>query len=499
MNLLSLMTLLLFPLIASLVVGFLIHGEIAIRRMSKIFALGHLVYASLFLFFINPSDGAYQVVQEMLNDGKIWIDTLGISFSLAIDGISLVLILLTCILTLLAIIASKNSIKNRHNFYYSMLFLLEFSILGVFLAKDLFLFFLFWELELIPMYFLVAIWGSGRARYSALKYVLYTFFGSLFMLGAILAIYYSHFLQTGILTMDMGQLAAYYDYPSMVQFFCFLGFLIAFAVKLPIIPFHSWLPDAHVDAPTPVSMLLAGILLKLGGYGLIKINLYFFPSIFNFFAPIIFLFALFNIIYAGLVAYAQTDLKKLVAYSSISHMGFVLVGLCSINSIGTTGSVMQMVSHGLIAAGLFMIVGIIANRTHTREIDKLGGLVEKLPILYYLAMIFALASIGIPGLIGFVGEVLCLYGAGISDAFFNIQWYTAIALLGLVASAVYLTTVLKKVFCGIMLENYNDIEQLKPYELWVLIPLAILIIVIGLYPNPLIQIFSVPIDSFFNM
>lgn len=499
MNLLSLMTLLLFPLITSIVVGFLTHGEVATRRLSKILALGHLVYASLFLCFINPIDGTYQMVQEVLNDGKIWIDTLGISFSLAIDGISLVLILLTCFLTLLSIIASKNIIKHRHNFYYSMIFLLEFSVLGVFLAKDLFLFFLFWELELIPMYFLISLWGKGRARYSAQKYVLYTFAGSIFMLGAILAIYYSHFLHTGVLSMDMGELSSFNNYPSMLQFFCFLGFLIAFAVKLPIVPLHSWLPDAHVDAPTPISILLAGILLKLGGYGLIKINLFFFPSIFNFFSPILFWFALFNIIYAGLIAYAQSDLKKLVAYSSISNMGFVLVGLCSINSIGTTGAIMHMLSHGLVAASLFMIIEIIYSRTNTREIDKLGGLIEKLPSLYYLSIIFALCAIGIPGLVGFVGEVLCLYGAGISDAFFNIQLFTAIALIGLITSAVYMTTILKKIFCGIMIENYDEINPIKPYEWWVLIPLAILIVGIGICPNPLIQIFSIPIDSFFNM
>ena len=206
-----------------------------------------------------------------------------------------------------------------------------------------------------------------------------------------------------------------------------------------------------------------------------------------------------KVLRAGLIAYAQSDLKKLVAYSSISNMGFVLVGLCSINSIGTTGAIMHMLSHGLVAASLFLIIEIIYSRTNTREIDKLGGLIEKLPSLYYLSIIFALCAIGIPGLVGFVGEVLCLYGAGISDAFFNIQLFTAIALIGLITSAVYMTTILKKIFCGIMIENYDEINPIKPYEWWVLIPLAILIVGIGICPNPLIQIFSIPIDSFFNM
>jgi len=319
------------------------------------------------------------------------------------------------------------------------------------------------------------------------------------MLAAILAVYYTHFMQTGVQTMDMGVLSLYNGYPAILQFFAFIGFFIAFAVKLPIVPLHNWLPDAHVDAPTPISMLLAGILLKMGAYGLIRINMFFFPSVFNFFAPAIFVLGIINIIYAAMIAFAQTDLKKLIAYSSISHMGIILVGLCAMNSIGVTGAVAQMVAHGLISAGLFMIVGMIYLRTNTRDIEKLGGLAQKLPMLYYFTMILALGSIGLPGLIGFVSEALCFYGAVIADAFIAIRVLTGIALLGAIFGAVYITSVLRRIFCGVMLDDYNNIENISPHELFVLFVLAILVIVFGAFPSYFVNIFSLPISSFFSI
>jgi len=498
MNLLSLMTLLIIPLVASVAIALFADGEVAIRRVAKFIAGIHFVYSLFFILYLNPNNGTSQVVQEMLNAGKTWINPLGISFSLALDGVSMGMVVLTTFITLLAIIASKSNITHKHKFYYSLIFLLEFAVLGVFLARDLFLFFMFWELELIPMYFLISIWGTGRPKYSAMKFVLYTFFGSLFMLAAILAVYYVHFMQTGTLTMDMGLLGLYNGYPALVQFFAFIGFFIGFAVKFPIVPLHNWLPDAHVDAPTPISMLLAGILLKMGAYGLIRINMFFFPSIFNFFVPVIFTLGIINILYAAMIAYAQTDLKKLIAYSSISHMGIILVGLCAMNSIGVSGAVMQMIAHGLISAGLFMAVGVIYLRTKTRDIEKLGGLAQKLPFLYYLSMILALASIGLPGLIGFVGEALCFFGASVSDAFPKIQIFVAIALLGIIFGAVYITSIIKRVFCGVMLDDYNEIEPIRTHELVVLLSLVILVVAFGIFPSFLTDIFSLPIDSFFS-
>ena len=260
MNLLSLMTLLIIPLIASVAIALFIEGEVAIRRVAKAISGLLFVYSLFFILFLDPANGTYQVTQEILNAGKLWLQPLGISFSLALDGVSLVMVVLTTFITFLAIIASKCNITHKHKLYYSLIFLLEFAVLGVFLARDLFLFFMFWELELIPMYFLISIWGTGRPKYSAMKFVLYTFFGSLFMLAAILAVYYVHFMQTGSLTMDMGLLGLYNGYPALLQFFAFIGFFIGFAVKFPIVPLHNWLPDAHVDAPTPISMLLAGLM-----------------------------------------------------------------------------------------------------------------------------------------------------------------------------------------------------------------------------------------------
>lgn len=499
MNLLSLLILLIIPLIAALSIVFFFEKESTIRRVSKLVAFLHFIYALFFILYLDPAAGTSQVVQEILNDGKLWINSIGISFSLAIDGVSLVMVILTVFITLMAIIASKDVIKDKHKFYYALVFLLEFAVLGVFLARDLFLFFLFWELELIPMYFLISLWGTGRPKYSAMKFVLYTFFGSLFMLAAILAIYYCYLMQTGTLTMDMGLLGLYNGYPASLQFFAFIGFFIAFAVKFPIVPLHNWLPDAHVDAPTPISMLLAGILLKMGAYGLIRINMYFFPSVFNLFAPVIFIMGIVNIIYAAMIAFAQNDLKKMIAYSSISHMGIVLVGLCAMNSIGVSGAVMQMIAHGLISAGLFFIVGVIYLRTKTRDITKLGGLVQKLPMLYYFSMLLALASVGLPGLVGFVGEALCFYGAAVSDTFGLIRVFAGIALLGAIFGAVYMTSLLKKVFCGVMLDDYNEIENVKPHELVVLFSLAILTVILGAFPNIIVNIFSLPIDSFFSV
>ncbi len=494
MNLLSLLILLIIPLISALSIVLFFDKESTIRRASKLLAFLHFVYSIFFILYLDPTVGTSQVVQEIE-----WLRPIGINFSLAIDGVSLVMVILTTFITLMAIIASKDVIKDKHKFYYPLVFLLEFAVLGVFLARDLFLFFLFWELELIPMYFLISLWGTGRPKYSAMKFVLYTFFGSLFMLAAILAVYYCHFIQTGTLTMDMGLLSLYNGYPAFLQFFAFIGFFIAFAVKFPIVPLHNWLPDAHVDAPTPISMLLAGILLKMGAYGLIRINMYFFPAVFNFFAPIIFVMGIVNIIYAAMIAYAQNDLKKIIAYSSISHMGIVLVGLCAMNSIGVSGAVMQMLAHGLISAGLFFIVGVIYLRTKTRDITKLGGLAQKIPVVYYFSMLLALASIGLPGLVGFVAEALCFYGAAISDAFGLIRIFAGVALLGAILGAVYITSLIKKVFCGVMLDDYNEIENIKPHELIVLLSLAILTVIFGAFPNYVVSIFSLPIDSLFSI
>ncbi|HBH19326.1 MAG TPA: hypothetical protein DDX14_10430, partial [Cyanobacteria bacterium UBA9579] len=340
MNFLSLTILVLAPLVGALIIvgPWFPNHEVAIRRFAKGFAGFLFFYSLFFLLFFNPTQHGYQFI-ETFN----WIKPLGADFSLALDGLSLILVVLTTFLVLLACIASKFNITKKHKLYYSLIFVLTSAILGVFASKDLFLFFLFWELELIPMYLLIAIWGTGRKEYSAMKFVLYTFLGSIFMLASILAVYFYHYSQTGILTFDLGILAApkAYIYPMAFQMLAFFGFFIAFAVKLPVVPFHTWLPDAHVDAPTPISMLLAGILLKMGGYGLIRMNLQILPEAMKVLAPVLVVLGVINIIYAALIALVQEDLKKLVAYSSVSHMGIVLLGLGALNIAGVSGAVFQ--------------------------------------------------------------------------------------------------------------------------------------------------------------
>ena len=351
MNFLSLTALVITPLIISLIIigPWFPNNEVKIRRFSKGFAGILFLYSLLFLAFFNPNDTEYQFVETLkFPGGQNWIEPLGISFSLGLDGISLCFVVLTAFLVLLASIASKISIKKKHKLYYSLIFILASAILGVFTSKDLFLFFLFWEMELIPMYFLIAIWGSGKKEYSAIKFVLFTFLGSIFMLASILALGFYHMSQTGILTFDIYEFISnkLYMYPLALQLAIFLGFFIAFAVKLPIVPVHTWLPDAHVDAPTPISMLLAGILLKMGSYGLIRMNVQMLPDAMNVLAPLVVTLGVINIIYAAVIALVQDDLKKLVAYSSVSHMGIVLLGLGAINSAGISGAIFQSVAHG---------------------------------------------------------------------------------------------------------------------------------------------------------
>ena len=502
MEFLSLTILVLSPLLAAIIIGcpWFPNHEVLIRRFAKGFSGVLFLYSLCFIAAFNPLASGYQFVETLKYHNHSWIEPLGINFSLGIDGISIILVVLATFLVFLACIASKSSITKKHKLYYSLIFVLTSAILGVFTSKDLFLFFTFWELELIPMYFLISVWGSGRKEYSATKFVLYTFFGSIFMLASILAIYYYHYLQTGVLTFDLGVLTAAksYSYPFIFQILTFLGFFIAFAVKLPIVPFHTWLPDAHVDAPTPVSMLLAGILLKMGGYGLIRMNYQILSDAFRYFAAFIVILGVINIVYAAIIALVQDDLKKLVAYSSVSHMGIVLIGLGALNTTGISGAVFQMIAHGVISAGLFMIVGVIYLRTHTRQIPELGGLAQVAPRLFYISMIIALASLGLPLLIGFAAETLTFYGAFISQAFawpVSIQILTIIGASGIILAAAYLLWMLQKVFFGNMFQKWQHFHDVIPHEVVVLVGLILVIVVFGLYPSGLTNIFMPTVNS----
>lgn len=501
MEAVSLSLLVFFPLFAGL---FLLsplfpNNEVKIRRFAK--GVSALLFAySLYIFcFFNHDYAGYQFVDRITLPGGVdWLKPLGIEFVLGLDGISMVMVLLTTFLGLLSFIASKSNITKKHKLYYGLLLILISAVLGVFSAKDLFVFFLFWELELIPMYLLILLWGSGRKEYSALKFVLYTFFGSIFMLAAILAMVYYYHQSFNVLSFDIEVLSSVSNYyPLLAGIPIFLGFFTAFAVKLPVVPVHTWLPDAHVDAPTPVSMLLAGILLKMGAYGLVRFNLQAMPEIFKLMSPFIVLLGVINILYAAMIALAQKDLKKLVAYSSISHMGIVLVGLGAMNVAGVSGAIFQMVAHGIISAGLFMMVGSVYLRTHTRGIFELGGLGQVMPRINQFSLLLALASLGLPLLAGFSAETLVFYGAFTSKAFsgilnipVSIQHLAVLAIFGIVLTAVYLLWMLQHVFCGVMFETRKKISDATPHELVIFMSLAFAIILFGIYPTALTDIFN---------
>ena len=342
------------------------------------------------------------------------------------------------------------------------------------------------------MYFLINIFGSGKKEYSAMKFLLYTFFGSLFILASLIALVYYNALQTGILSFDIEILsrARFFPYPIIAEFLMFLGFFIGFAVKLPVFPIHTWLPDAHTDAPTPVSMILAGIMLKLGAYGIIRFNLGIFPELFSAFGIILVVLGLINMFYAAICAYYQQDFKRLVAYSSISHMGLVLIGLGALSITSFIGAVFQLVSHGLISAALFMIVGIIYFRCKTRNIDELGGLQDKMPSLSYFSTIIVLAGLGVPLLSGFIAEALVFFGAFSQDNTLLFNILIILGIFSMILTAVYLMGAFTKVFWGNLLPKYNGIKDITPHEFLILLCLVLSVIFFGIYPNGLIHIFE---------
>lgn len=521
MQYLSIIALIFSPLVAAtlLFTPFFKDNEVRIRRFAKGFGSLHFLYSVMFLVFFNPLQDAYSdgiaYYKEFklfdsnfihsfvlnLSDGNIikdlfleilsffdtsWIQSLGVKMAFGLDGIALLMVILTSFVFFLALVASKSNIRVKHKFYYSMIFLLETAVLGVFCARDMFLFFMFWELELIPMYFLIGQWGGGKCKDSAMKFVLYTFLGSLFMLTGILLLHFYNFASYGNLTADFSQISVSSpQFPMFMQMLISILLLVGFAVKMPIVPLHTWLPDAHTDAPTPVSMILAAILLKMGAFGIIRFNMELLPEAFKLIIPILAVLALINIVYTALVAYAQTDLKKIVAYSSISSMGIVLLGLCTLNLIGFSGAVFQMLAHGIISAGLFMLVGVVYIRTKTRQIHELGGLGHVMPRLMGFGLILSLASVGLPLLIGFVGEFLVFLGAfnsSVDELNTPIKIYSVLAISILIFSAAYIFRLLHKTFFANIFEQWNSVKDITNHELFVLFSISLVIGFFGLFP-----------------
>ncbi len=415
-----------------------------------------------------------------------WIKALGIRFTLGMDGISLLMTAMTALLTIIAMLASWRSIQEHAPLHYILLLVLESSIMGVFLALDLFLFYVFWEVMLIPMFFLIGIWGHGRKIYSAVKFFVFTLAGSLLMLLAIIGIYQIHGQQSGIYTFNLTALIGTRVDPT-VGLWLYGAFLLSFAIKFPLVPFHTWLPDAHTDASTAGSIDLAGLLLKTGAYGLIRFAYPLFPEAARTLTPVLIVMAVAGILYGSWIAFAQKDMKRLVAYSSVGHMGFVALGIAAWTPLALSGSVLQMVSHGITTSALFALVGMLAYRTDTRDISAYGGLWGKIPILSCFFMLFGMASAGLPGLNNFVGEFLILVGS-----YKVAQTATVLAFLGLIISLVYTVRLVQELLFQEERQPFS-IPDLTSREIGILTVLGLGVIFIGLHPGPLLQVLAVPV------
>jgi NADH-quinone oxidoreductase subunit M len=434
----------------------------------------------------DPSEGGIQLVAR-----QSWIKVAGwnIDFYMGVDGLSILLVLLTTLLTPISILSTWTAVEERVKEFMVFFLLLETGMIGVFVALDLFLFYIFWEFTLVPMYFLIGVWGGPRRIYAAIKFFLYTMTGSILMLLAILWLG----IRQG--TFSVPELIARGGIPAGVQMWLFLAFAAAFAIKVPMWPLHSWLPDAHVEAPTAGSVILAGVLLKMGTYGFLRFNLAMFPDATLKAAPWMAALAVVGILYGAAVSYAQKDVKKLVAFSSVSHLGFVMLGLFALNPQGVAGAILQMVNHGLSTGALFLIVGMIYERRHTRDMDAFGGLWKIMPVYGSLTLIVVLASMGLPGLNGFVGEFTILLGAFGSDALGS-YWFAGLAALGVILAAVYMLFMFQKLFLGEVDKEENRLlKDLNWREIATLAPLLILIFWIGLYPKPFFNIIEPAINK----
>jgi NADH-quinone oxidoreductase subunit M len=451
------------------------------RRLDGALRVGALLVSvltfavSLPLYFrFDGASADYQFVEYAR-----WIPNLGVGYHVGIDGISLLLVLLTTLITPVALASAWRSIDDRVKEFVVTLLVLETGMVGVFVSLDLFLFYVFWEAMLIPMYFIIGVWGGGRRIYAAVKFVLYTMVGSVLMLVAILFLYYQHGTATGTFTFDLPTVVRWVIPPGTGQTLMFLAFALAFAIKVPMFPFHTWLPDAHVEAPTAGSVILAGVLLKMGTYGFLRFCLPLFPDASLAFGPLVFALAIVGIVYGAWVCTVQPDLKKLVAYSSVSHLGFVMLGIFTLTSQGVVGSILQMVSHGLSTGALFLLVGMIYERRHTRNIADFGGLWAVIPAFSAIYLIAVLSSVGLPGLNGFVGEFLILVGAFQVD-----RTLAALATTGIIFAAVYLLWMYQRVIFGEVTHPDNRaLTDLSPREWAVIVPVLLFIVWIGVYPS----------------
>lgn len=503
------------PIVGMLVVLLLPKENVkGIKYTSLLFTFLQLILAAILMLNFNYSApgisdlNTFQFVENVRwiqVDNVAFLGTIKIDYLIGVDGLSAPLILLSAIIFFIAAISSW-SISKSPKGYFAMFLLLDAATLGVFVSLDFFLFFVFWEVMLLPMYFLIGIWGGPRKEYAAIKFFIYTMLGGVFMLIVMIGLYFSatDALPDGTqaYTFNLITLMNPSSYlsdgilsplnPNNLRFIAYIGLFIAFAVKIPMFPFHTWLPDAHVEAPTPISVILAGVLLKLGTYGILRISFTVFPDVTRDLMWYIALFGMINIIYGALAAMAQKDYKKLIAYSSISHMGYVLLGMASLSTTGINGAVLQMFNHGTITAMLFLIVGVLYDRTHTRGLNDFGGLANQMPVYTGFVTVAFFAAIGLPGLSGWISEALVFVGAFGVD---SIRTLTMISMLGILLGAGYMLWTMQRVYLGTVPEKWKELKDIDGRELAMFIPLTVIIILIGVYPSIMLDTMTSSVNS----
>jgi NADH-quinone oxidoreductase subunit M len=490
------------------------NRELLIKQITLAVTALQLIAAVVILYSYNYAAGginnveSFQFVEKFRwieISGFSWIGTIKIDYFLGIDGLSVPMVLLTALITFIATLASWNINKSVKG-YFAMFLLLNTGMMGVFVALDFFLFYVFWELMLLPMYFLIGIWGGPRREYAAIKFFLYTLLGSVFILLVIIGLYFSTQEQladgTKVFTFNILEMMNTDNFtaqgilspfnPSNLRFIAYIALFIGFAIKIPMFPFHTWLPDAHVEAPTAISVILAGVLLKMGTYGILRICFPIFPDITSQLVWFIALFGMINIIYGALCAMAQKDFKKLIAYSSVSHMGFVMLGMASLNTIGISGAVLQMFNHGTITAMLFIIVGVLYDRTHTRGLGDFGGIATQMPVYTGFTILAFFAAIGLPGLSGFISEAFVFVGAFGSE---SIRVITIISTLGILLGAGYMLWTMQRVYLGQLKEKWANLTDLDFREYAMFIPLTIIILLLGVYPSAMLNLMNSSVNT----
>jgi NADH-quinone oxidoreductase subunit M len=488
MNLLTYIT---FLPIAGIVPLFFVKEAKQIRTIAAVVCFFEMVLSiALWLGFDSANAKAFGSSPLAINDSWIRVGAFDIRFAMDVDGISVLLVLLTGILGFIACLSGFGVQKNVRGFYAMYLLLLT-GMMGTFVATDLFLFYVFWELMLLPMYFLIGLWGGPKREFAAIKFFLYTLVGSVLMLGAFIAIYFQ--TKTFSIPAILANHQSIFPGNETLRTILFVGLFIGFAIKVPVFPFHTWLPLAHVEAPTPISVILAGVLLKMGGYGLMRMAFPWFPDVVHAAWPWLATLAIISIVYGALVALAQTDWKKMVAYSSVSHMGYVLLGLATLTPEGVNGAVLQMFSHGILSGMMFLLVGVMYDQVHHRDMNRFGGLATTLPKYTFIAMIGFFGALGLPGLSGFIAEMMVFFGS-FAGKLPHSQTYTIVATLGIVLGAVYILVMIQKVFLGKPREKHeHPLSEPSGREWAMLAPLALIAAWIGVYPRTAIDIVDKPV------